>query len=241
MGKKNPPIDFLKALSPPSRPGSPVANRQPSRSPQPYRRGPPPSPRVHHTPSPDRAAYLPSPALTPDASRAPSPLPRKCNYGGSESGTEADDELARKLPAPPRTRKRTSSEEGRLYEQEDDTFDGQADERGRRRRRLVGGGHEQGGGKKRNPRAIAFVRRGIEIGLMGILVGTVLCSRQGRIWKEVRIREPGKSSLSCRLDSKTARGVFSADMGIQSLLRGPLYSLQLWPCIHFQFCFGATP
>jgi len=196
MGKKNPPIDFLKAPSPPSRPGSPVANRQPSRSPQPYRRRPPPSPRVHLTPSPDRAAYLPSPALTPDASRAASPLPRRCSYGGSESGTEADDELARKLPAPPRTRKRTSSEEGRFCGQEDDTFDVQIDGRGRRRWRLIHGKHEQEGEKKRKSRAISFVRRGVEIGLMGILVGIVLCSREGRIWKEVRIRKLGKSRLS---------------------------------------------
>ncbi|CUS15683.1 unnamed protein product [Tuber aestivum] len=186
MGKKNPPIDFLKVLTSPTRSGSPVANRQQSRSPQPYRRRPPPTPRVPLAPPLDNTAYLPSPALTPEASRGTSRFAQKSYYGGSESGTEADDELARKLPAPPGKRSRTSSEE-RFSGKEYDTLDGQEGERGRRRRRLIGDGCGLGG-EKRKPSGIVFVRRGIEIGLMGILVGIVFWSREGRIWKEVGIR-----------------------------------------------------
>lgn len=112
MGKSNPPIHFLRAPTLPSQPGSIVADRQPSRTPQPYWRRPLPSPRVQHVPSPGGAPYLPSTALTPNASRAISPLPRKPSYGGSESDTEAEDELARKLPAPAEEGSHTSSRRG---------------------------------------------------------------------------------------------------------------------------------
>ena len=104
--------------------------------------------------SPGRAAHIPSPALTPDALRATSPLPQNPSYGGSESGTEADDELARKLPALPGKRNRTSSEERRFYGAGDDTVDGHEDEGGRLRRRLPDGGREQGGEKKTKPRGL---------------------------------------------------------------------------------------
>jgi hypothetical protein len=144
-----------------------------------------------------RTAHLPSPALTPDTSRTPSPFPPKqSSCGGSESGTEADDELARKLPAP---RKRTSSEEEKYYaeeEEDDELFEGESDERGRRRQKMVDG--DRGLGVKKRRRGIVFVRRGIEVALMGILVAVVLSSRDGRVWKEVVLRRQGV--IVCSLD-----------------------------------------
>ncbi|KAL7270480.1 dolichol kinase [Rhizina undulata] len=164
------------SLSPPlsknSPPSTPPANRQRSRSPQPYRRRAPPSPSMSTN------ECLPTPSLTPSPgiSRAHSPLDRKNrSCRASESGTEADDELARKLPAPPGRRKKSSSDEDYV-----EVYDGESGERGRRKKSISGEAVE-----KRRRKGIVFARRGIELGLMLGLVVVVVLSGNGRVWSEV--------------------------------------------------------
>ena len=210
------------ALLSPPRP--PIAGRRRPRSPQPYYRKRPPPP----CPAPESLAvcsansamstYLPSPSLTPDTSRPPSPFPRKRSAGGSESGTEADDELARKLPAPPGKRRRTASED-EVYYGEEELFEGE-EERSRERR---------GTGSRRRRRGIVFVRRGIEIALMGMLVGIVLASRDGRIWKEVMLRNQGE--FVCFLSG------LRVDLTPKNPRYGLLCLFQLCLCTPFGFYF----
>ncbi|KAH0605965.1 uncharacterized protein H6S33_004422 [Morchella sextelata] len=186
-------MDVPTILTPPTptRSSSPDPARQLSRSPRPYRRTTLPSstPRPSAASSSRRATYLPSPLPTPDISRAPSPLPgarrrrkERLSAGGSESGTEADDELTKRLPAPPGKRKRTLSEEDTYYgevEEEADDLDG----RGRRRKRRV---DEENGERRRKRKRIVFVRRGIEVALMGMLAGVVVYDGgRGKVWKEI--------------------------------------------------------
>lgn len=113
--------------------------------------------------------------------------------GGSESGTEADDELTKRLPAPPGKRKRTLSEEDTYYgevEEEADDLDG----RGRRRKRRV---DEENGERRRKRKRIVFVRRGIEVALMGILAGVVVYNGgRGKVWKEILAWKIGASRYS---------------------------------------------
>lgn len=187
---------MLLAPPTPNRSTSPTsANRQLSRSPRPYRRRTLPSPtqRFSAASNSRNAAYLPSPLLTPDNSRAPSPLllgrrrrehTWRPSTGGSESGTEADDELTKRLPAPPEKRKRTLSEEDKYYGEEEEEGAEDADGRGRRRKRRTD--VQDGGAKKKKRKGIVFVRRGIEVGLMGILVAVVLYNGgEGTVWREV--------------------------------------------------------
>lgn len=187
---------MLLAPPTPNRSTSPTsANRQPSRSPRPYRRRTLPSPtqRFSAASNSRNAAYLPSPLPTPDNSRAPSPLllgrrrrehTGRPSTGGSESGTEADDELTKRLPAPPEKRKRTLSEEDKYYGEEEEEGAEDADGRGRRRKRRTD--VQDGGAKKKKRKGIVFVRRGIEVGLMGILVAVVLYNGgEGTVWREV--------------------------------------------------------
>lgn len=130
--------------------------------------------------------------------------------GGSESGTEADDELPKKLPAPPSRRRRKwdfesneeedgdegvdSANSGALRDEGDTEIAGGA--RSWRRRRISIGGkgiREEvylgitGLGVK--GRKILFVQRGIEIGLVVILVESVLMGKradgEGRLWNVV--------------------------------------------------------
>lgn len=203
---------MLLAPPTPARSTSPAsANRQPSRSPRPYRRRTLPSStqRFSVASSSRNAAYLPSPLPTPDNSRAPSPLffggrrRRKLTWrqsaGGSESGTEADDELTKRLPAPPEKRKRTLSEEDKYYGEEEEEGAEDGDGRGRRRKRRTD--VLDGSGKKRR-KGIVFVRRGIEVMLMGILVAVVLYNGgEWTVWREVvswRIGRPfGPPFFSC--------------------------------------------
>lgn len=161
---------LLLPVSVTQRPVSPVANRRLlSRSPQPYRRGQPPErPLPVHC----SASHPPS---SPEASRAPT-----C-YGGSDSGTEADDELTRRLPAPP-ARRRISSE--------DDVW-GQ--------KRI--GGVLAGARALRKPErsrrlAAAVTRRVIELGLAAVLVAVVLFGRGQRGWVEVLGRRKGSPTAA---------------------------------------------
>lgn len=194
-------MDIPTILTPPSpaRSSSPDPARQLSRSPRPYRRrtlssGTPPFSAAS---SSRKATYLPSPLPTPDTSRAPSPLSGRRrkrgrpSTGGSESGTEADDELTKRLPAPPGKRKRTLSEEDKYYGEEEEDVGDDGDGRGRRRKRRAD--EEDGDGKRRKRRGIVFVRRGIEVSLMGILVGVVIYNGgEGRVWREIVSWKIGK-------------------------------------------------
>lgn len=148
------------------------ANRVHSRSPHPYRR--------KQQPTPPRALSTGTPySLTPASSRRPSPRRGKSS-GVSESGTEADDELARRLPAPPMPR-RTSSEDDEIYHGNDE-----GDDRGRRPLRKDLPPESQW---KRY--GLRFMRRLIELALAVLLAGMVLTSREGRVWREVSARRKG--------------------------------------------------
>lgn len=130
----------------------------------------------------------------------------------SESGTEADDELPKKLPAPPRrNRSKGLLGAGEDVEEEDggDATGGTTGDyggveedliernkkgkgRGREKEVLLGGEgvDDAGGGAKRRRKKIAFVRRGVEITLMGGVVGVCLAGgrrdgSEGRIWEVV--------------------------------------------------------
>lgn len=198
----NPPM--LLAPATPTRPASRAsASRQPSRR----RALSSSAQRLSAASSSGDAAYLPSPLHTPGSSRTPSPLffggrGRKLTWrpstGGSESGTEADDELTKRLPAPPEKRKRTLSEEDKYYGEEEEEGAEDADGRGRRRKRRMD--VLDGSVKKKRRKGIVFVRRGIEVVLMGILVAVVLYNGgEGTVWREVVSWRIGKPSgpFSC--------------------------------------------
>lgn len=252
---ETPAMDVPMLLAPPTpaRSTSPAsANRQPSRSPRPYRRRTLPSStqRFSVASSSRNAAYLPSPLPTPDNSRTPSPLffggrrRRKLTWrqsaGGSESGTEADDELTKRLPAPPEKRKRTLSEEDKYYGEEEEEGAEDGDGRGRRRKRRTD--VLDGGGKKRR-KGIVFVRRGIEVMLMGILVAVVLYNGgEWTVWREVvswRIGRPfGPFFSRPQMENIIWRGNRAdyhqkSPPGYSSLR--PLYSY-----IHFVYCFAKS-
>lgn len=163
---------------------------------------------------------LPAPvpsASTPLPSRGPQPvLWAFRNQGtsfGSESGTEADDELPRKLPAPPRrTRSKafTAGEDdygevtGGTTGDRDGGDDSRSD-RGERSKRWFRGNERDGksatvvggrgadsasGDTKKRRKPIAFTRRVVEVALMvGIVVVTLTGKRrdgkEGRVWEVV--------------------------------------------------------
>ncbi|KAI5799995.1 hypothetical protein EDC01DRAFT_528497 [Geopyxis carbonaria] len=147
-----------------SRSPSPVTNRQPSRSPQPYRRRQ--SSRKYPGDLNTKASLTNTPS--PGTSRAPTPF-----RGGSESGTEADDELTKRLPAP--LGWKCSSDED----------EGAENKRGRRNKR---GNITDQRAEKRKTLMMALVRRMIEIGLVGVLVVIVLVGKEARAWSEVLLR-----------------------------------------------------
>lgn len=162
-----------------------------------------------------------TPTLTPPPSsaspRSPSAvmwaLRNQVSSFGSESGTEADDELPKKLPAPPRKRNKGLLGVGEEVEEEDageitggttgDRDGVEDDDRGGRRRKgkdreggkelLLGGGEavdDAGQGAKRRRKKIAFVRRGVEVALMAGVVGVTLAGKRrdggkGRVWEIV--------------------------------------------------------
>lgn len=169
-------------------------------------------PRV--TPSPSRTPVF-TPFQTASSSRSPKAVAWAMrNQGssfGSESGTEADDELPKKLPAPPRRNR----SKGLLGEEEVEEEDGEdiaggatgdcggveedLTERNRkgkgksREKEVLLGGEgvdDAGGGAKRRRKKIAFVRRGVEIALMGGVLGICLAGKrrhggEGRVWEAV--------------------------------------------------------
>lgn len=98
--------------------------------------------------------------------------PHKCSY--SESGTEADDELTRRLPAP-RALKRISSE--------DEVWNRNGGDGKGRRWTLV-----RGKPKSSKRLGAALMRRGIEVGLAMVLVAVVLLGKERRALKEVFLR-----------------------------------------------------
>jgi hypothetical protein len=160
-----------------SRSPSPVLHRQPSRSPQPYsRRQQPGRPPVQYS-----NTYPPVASTEILGSTTP-------QKGGSESGTEADDELTRRLLAPPKQRRVSS---------EDDIWnDSGKDGRGRgreNRRGLVARKFER---PKRH--GIAILRRGIEVGLIAVLVVIVLMGKEQRALREVLLRRRGSPILMVR-------------------------------------------
>ena len=165
---------------------------------------------------------VPSSALTPLLSKGPQTVlwafRNQATSFGSESGTEADDELPRKLTAPPRrTRSKAfpAGEEGAGEEDygevtggttgDRDGGDDSKSDRGERSRRwlrgnerggrlaVMAGGRAAGGETKRRRKKVAFIRRAVEVALMvGIVVVTLTGKRrdgkEGRVW-EVVMRE----------------------------------------------------
>lgn len=118
--------------------------------------------------------------------------------GCSESGTEADDELTKRLPAPPEKRKRTLSEEDKYYGEEEEEGAEDVGGRGRRRKRRTDA--QLSDGKKRR-KGIVFVRRGIEVGLMGILVAVVLYNGgDEKVWREVVSWKIGRLFLILQME-----------------------------------------
>jgi hypothetical protein len=160
-----------------SRSPSPVANRQQSRSPRPYRRKQGKQDQLERPPLQHSSSHSSTPALPLASSESPrvrTPQKSRCDY--SESGTEADDELTRRLPAP-RALKRVSSE--------DEVWN--HDGKGHRwTRRLV-----PGKPKSAKKLGAAFLRRGIEVGLAVVLVAVVLLGQERRALKEVLFRKKG--------------------------------------------------
>lgn len=155
-----------------SRSPSPALKRNPSRSPQPYSRR-----QRLGTPLVVQQAFNAQQQPTPVNSRSTTPL-----RGGSESGTEADNELTRRLPAPPRRRGISS---------EDDVWDDNG--KGRRWRLRA---NRKNDGEPRKPErpkrfGVAVLRRVIEIGLAAVLVVIVLIGRERRALKEVLLRKRG--------------------------------------------------
>jgi len=172
------------------------------------------TPRV--TPSPPSRTPMFTPSPTASSSRSPKAVVWAMrNQGsslGSESGTEADDELPKKLPAPPRRNRSkgllgageeveeedggdvTGGTTGDCGGMEEDMTERNRKGKGRSRDKevLVGGEgvDDAGGGAKRRRKKIAFVRRGVEIALMGGVVGVCLAGRrrdggEGRNWEAV--------------------------------------------------------
>jgi len=151
-----------------SRSRSPITNRQPSRSPQPYSRQ-----RPEFSRSNSGAFTL---ALTPSPESSTVSLSRGTGYGGSESGTEADDELTRRLPAPPGRRHVSSDDEG-IWDDTDN------EGRGRRRGRRDWLAPKIPGKPRRL--GIVVLRRGIEVGLAAVLAVVVLSGKEQRALKEI--------------------------------------------------------
>lgn len=238
----NPPM--LLAPPTPTRSASPAsASRQSSR------RGALSSStqRLSAASSSGDATYLPSPLPTPGSSRTPSPLffggrGRKLTWrpstGGSESGTEADDELTKRLPAPPEKRKRTLSEEDKYYGEEEEEGAEDVDGRGRRRKRRVD--VLDGSVKKKRRKGIVFVRRGIEVVLMGILVAVVFYNGgKGTVWREVVSWRIGRSSdpFCLRMESNVWRNTADSH---QKSLPGYLSLCLSYSYIHFGYCFAKS-
>ncbi|CCX13669.1 Similar to Uncharacterized membrane protein C63.10c; acc. no. Q9Y7T6 [Pyronema omphalodes CBS 100304] len=147
-----------------SRSPSPVLHRQPSRSPQPYHSSKR-DPTQQSEPYYDRVSV--------EKSRAGA-SPR----GGSESGTEADDELTKRLPAPP-GRRRISSDDD-LWNETASRERGRTSKRGEATTKKL---------EKSKRVGIAIVRRGLEIGLSVVLVIIVLFGKERRAWKEVLLHK----------------------------------------------------
>lgn len=238
----NPPM--LLPPPTPTRPASPAStSRQPSRR----RALSSSTQRLSAASSSGDATYLPSPLPTPGSSRTPSPLlfggrrglKWRPSTGGSESGTEADDELTKRLPAAPEKRKRTLSEEDKYYGEEEEEGAEDADGRGRRRKRRTD--VLDGSVKKKRRKGIVFVRRGIEVVLMGILVAVVLYNGgEGTVWREVvswRIGKPSDPFSCLRIESNVWRN--RADCHQKSF---PGYSSlrSLYSYIHFGYCFAKS-
>jgi len=176
-----------------SRSPSPVANRQLSRSPHPYRRRRRQQ-EPRRPPLPDQSD-CPPPALTLSSSSSSSPSspdsskpgsPKKSSY--SESGTEADDELTRRLPAPPALRRISSEDEAW------NRYDGGARSSRGRQSSTTSGAPKTGRPRKRA--GIAFVRRVIEVALSLVLVVVALSGQGRRPWREVLLRRKGRFGSS---------------------------------------------
>jgi hypothetical protein len=163
-----------------SRSPSPVLHRQPSRSPQPYHSS-------KRDPTQQSEPYYDHVSVEKSRARA---SPR----GGSESGTEADDELTKRLPAPP-GRRRISSDD-------DSWNETTSRERGRTSKR----GEATTKKLEKSKRVgIAILRRGLEIGLSVVLVIIVLFGKERRAWKEVLLHKGGsQKTLGVKMNMKVA-------------------------------------
>ncbi|KAI5818637.1 hypothetical protein BZA77DRAFT_385727 [Pyronema omphalodes] len=147
-----------------SRSPSPVLHRQPSRSPQPYHSS-------KRDPTQQSEPYYDYISVEKSRARA-SPM------GGSESGTEADDELTKRLPAPPGRRRISSDDDS--WNETTNRERGRTPKRGEATTKKL---------EKSKRVGIAILRRGLEIGLSVVLVIIVLFGRERRAWKEVLLRK----------------------------------------------------
>lgn len=150
------------------------APRNPSRSPHPYRR---------KNPSRKRRTSASSPNDTQSSQNSSpgTPLQGISYSGEAESGTEADDELTRRLTAPPGRRRRLS---------DDDVFGAVGTEgNGWVGRKEVGISKKPGG---RLYAAIA--RRIIEVTLAMILAVLVSKGKNGKYW-EASMQQRGKRNV----------------------------------------------